>query len=257
MHDVRVAILGCGPAGLFAAEACRQEGLKYSIYAPKNMSQIAGAQYLHKPIPELSSAEPEGLIDYLKIGTRDGYALKVYGHIGMEVSWDTFEPGKKPYWSLSDAYAQAWKIHEDKIRNTKVSPKHIRSMKRDYDLIINTAPKRFLCLKPQDHSFNDQKVFLSVPEERMMGNNKIVYNGQREVSWYRWSFIQGFSCYEFSDRPTWKKKEVLEIHKPLHTTCTCHKGDKYLEVGRYGRWEKRALTHEAYYMTMERLDEML
>jgi hypothetical protein len=253
---MNVAIIGCGPAGMFAAEACSQQGVPFSIYAPKGVSSISGAQYLHEAIPWLTG-DQDGYITFKKIGTRDGYALKVYGHLGMDVSWDTFTDGPKPYWSLQSAYLTAWMRYEEHIKSIKVKPTDIRKLKKDYSLVINTAPKIFLCKHPDDHKFTSQTVFLTLPEERHLQNgNQIIYNGQREVPWYRWSFIHGLSCYEFSHDPKYKKKETIEIRKPLINFCDCHEGDGYLEVGRYGRWRKGALTHEAYFKTMDKIDAL-
>jgi len=258
MKEVSVAIIGCGPAGMFAAEACRQQGITPRILAPrKSMSTIGGAQYLHKEIPGLTG-KADGLIHYRKLGTRDGYANKVYGNLKMQVSWDTFDEGARPFWSLQSAYALAWLRSSETIREISVIPGHLRALINSYDLVINTAPKKMLCLQPDRHTFTSQRVYLTVPEKRvdLRAENQIVYNGQPRVRWYRWSFINGLGSYEFSFDPGYTKKQVIEIHKPLNNFCDCHESDKYLEVGRYGRWQKGALTHEAYFLTMEALDAL-
>lgn len=259
MVFVKVAIIGCGPAGLFAAHACAQSGLEFDILAPKKMSPLGGAQYLHQEIPALSESKPSS-VSFRKIGTRDGYALKVYGNMAMEVSWDKFDEGTVPCWSLQNAYIRGWIRYSDNILGTTVAPEDIKKLKKKYDLLINTAPKRMLCLHPDEdgHDFTWQQVFITQPEMRQGGAvaNQIVYNGQREVDWYRWSMIQGASCYEYSHKPAFKKKEFHEVRKPLRNFCDCHASDAYLEVGRYGRWAKGALTHEAYYNTMEAISAL-
>jgi hypothetical protein len=253
---MKVAIIGCGPAGLFAAEACRQEGVSYTIFGERKQSQIAGAQYLHREIPELAEIQ-RGEIDYVKVGTRDGYANKVYGNLNMEVSWDTFDEGTKPYWSLNDAYRLAWIRHEERINGQMVDGVGIRSLVAEYGLVVNTAPKASMCLNRM-HRFNAQTVYLKPEQRHQHGPNTIVYNGQPPVDWYRWSFIDGFSCYEFSRQPSFRRKQIIEIKKPTLHFCDCHEeyALKYLEVGRFGRWAKKALTHEAYYMTLDRFYEM-
>ena len=44
---------------------------------------------------------------------------------------------------------------------------------------------------------------------------------------------------------------VAAVRKPLTTDCNCH--PDWLHVGRYGRWTKGVLSHDAYFATMARL----
>jgi hypothetical protein len=241
---MRVCVIGCGPAGLFAAEACRVLGAEYRILSPKpEPSIITGAQYLHRPIPSLTSPDPDGMIRFEKMGSRDGYAMKVYGNMAMPVSWDTFDEGVYPYWSLREVYARAWTLHDAVIFDQAVQPEDIAGLQTQYDLIINTAPLKALCL--QGHDFTSQSVFITAPQE-LYGKreNKIVYNGLRAVGWYRWSLINGISCYEFPKSPNSQQIKTHEIKKPLANFCDCH--PRMLRVGRYGEWKKGKLTHHAY-----------
>jgi hypothetical protein len=52
----RVLILGCGPAGLFAAQAAKNAGADYRILSKRRKSEMFGAQFLQSPIA--------GIIDY-------------------------------------------------------------------------------------------------------------------------------------------------------------------------------------------------
>jgi hypothetical protein len=136
-------------------------------------------------------------------------------------------------------------------------PRDIKALCNSYDLVVSTAPKNKLCLQPDRHQFNSQTVWVAVSDRNLSSHeNQIVYNGQRDVPWYRWSLISGLSSYEFPHEQTYKQKEVREVHKPLLHFCDCHQYENYLEVGRYGRWKKGALTHEAYDLTMDALDAL-
>ena len=59
---MNVAVLGCGPAGLIAAWAAEQAGADVQIYSKKVQSIIPGSQYLHGPIPGVSSPYAEGVV---------------------------------------------------------------------------------------------------------------------------------------------------------------------------------------------------
>src|SRR5215470_19138644 len=100
---MKVAVLGCGPAGLMAAYACTVEGLTPHIYSKPNKSIIIGAQYLHLPIPNITLPEPEVEIKYVKVGTPEGYARKVYGNEAAPTSWDRFSEGLHKGWGLREA----------------------------------------------------------------------------------------------------------------------------------------------------------
>src|SRR4051794_36471109 len=110
-----VAVLGCGPAGLLSAHAAILGGCDVLVYSIKQKSPMNGAQYLHSPIPELTSQDPDAIIRYAKVGTRAGYATKVYGHPEAPCSWDKFEEGPRPAWSLSDSYEELWSRYGDLI----------------------------------------------------------------------------------------------------------------------------------------------
>ncbi|HEY7420289.1 MAG TPA: hypothetical protein VH593_34240, partial [Ktedonobacteraceae bacterium] len=84
---IRAVVLGCGPAGLLAAHACSLNGADVRIFSLKRPSYISGAQYLHQAIPGLSGA-PDGDIMITKVGTREGYAKKVYGNANKATSWE-------------------------------------------------------------------------------------------------------------------------------------------------------------------------
>jgi len=50
----RIFILGCGPAGLFAAQAAAEMGCSAVIISKLRRSEMYGAQYLHSEIPGLT-----------------------------------------------------------------------------------------------------------------------------------------------------------------------------------------------------------
>jgi len=75
----RAAVLGCGPAGIFAAQAFTEAGWRVKLFSKKRRSEMFGAQYLHSPIPGLSDPDAFSLVEYVLQGSADDYRSKVYG----------------------------------------------------------------------------------------------------------------------------------------------------------------------------------
>jgi hypothetical protein len=244
---MRVAVLGCGPAGLLAAFAAKQQGAEVTVISEKRRSPIGGAQYLHDYIPGLVSDIPDGTVTYRKMGTKFMYALKVYGDTEAPTSWDEFTLGKHFAWSLNTAYdmllAKFWKDVVDE----HIAPLHISKICRQYDLVFCTVPAKLLCFKPHDHEFEAQEIRLV--DGSFADENHIIYNGTSSGYWYRTSNIFGHKWTEYSvhtpeipEGPT-----VRKGWKPLKTNCDCHQDfDNFVRLGRFGQWKKAVLTSDAY-----------
>ena len=92
---MRTLILGSGPAGLFAAHAASMSGSEIMIMSKPRKSFMRGAQYLHRPIPGLSSEQNSFIISYEMVGDIEGYKRKVYGNTdlrGKKVSPEDSRP---------------------------------------------------------------------------------------------------------------------------------------------------------------------
>jgi hypothetical protein len=110
-----VGIFGCGPAGLFAAQAVQDMGHQPVIISKKIKSKIYGAQFLHKPIPGLVNPKPQGYIKTYRLGTAAGYAERVYGNGTELTSWDRVPVDPVKAWDLREAYDRAWEKFEGQI----------------------------------------------------------------------------------------------------------------------------------------------
>lgn len=239
-----VAVLGCGPAGLLAAHAVSLEGLQPRIFSMYRRSPIGGAQYLHAPIPELTGDEPDGYVTFVKDGTRDGYAKKVYGRPDAEVSWDLFEAGDHQVWNMRLAYDLLWQRYERHITDAQVHPRHLDGLARLFPLTLSCIPAKTLCMLPGRHRFTDQLVYISTGDEQAPPRDMtIVYNGELDIPWYRGSRIFNTPGVEWPEAP--EGLAAHRIHKPLWTNCDCH--PDLVRLGRYGAWQKSLLIHDAFF----------
>lgn len=262
---MNVVVFGCGPAGLFAAEAAKQSGCDVIIYSKKNKSTMYGAQYLHRPIPGTESYLHEGVsIKYLLNGTPESYRKKVYGDM-----WDgTVSPEDLEEdhlaWDIREAYHELWDRWSNRIidlpygiERSTVRVLHDGS---HYGTIINSIPRPQLCF--QRHPFGSTQIWAAgeAPEIGI----KLPYNcppqsvlcdGGEDVSWYRLSNIFGRKTIEWSgERKKPPISGVAKVTKPTSHGCDCW--PKITHVGRYGRWEKGVLSHSAYFDTLEKLGSL-
>lgn len=244
---MKVAILGCGPAGLLAVHGALQMGHEPFCYSIKQKSVIPGAVYLHEEIPGMTPEEPDGVVTFHREGTRDGYALKVYGNVQAPVSWDTFPTGEYEAWSMHDLYDRLWTEYGSSVIDQRLDDDLLDGVAESFPLTISSIPARALC-KNHYHAFNGANVWISDEAWRDCPDNGIVYNGEQSIPWYRTSRIFGYGATEY----TVPVNGAYQGTKPTHTNCDCRPDIK--RVGRFGRWEKGVLVHHAFRQSMEVLD---
>jgi len=260
---VRVAILGSGPAGLLAAFAAHQQGNIVTIFSEGSRSDIFGAQYLHRAIPQLTNENPDMTIDIAKVGTQQGYAKLVYGDRNAPVSWEHFEPGTIPAWDLRTVYANLWTMYEHLIVPGNVNWPDAARIAEDHDMTFSTIPMRHLCNR-NGHKFPHINIWVLVQPPWMekwdSGLHIMYYNGYPPdgseggwigYDWYRFSKINGWSAWEYTkpidpETDLWGDRYIVQGMKPMGTDCTCAEFLGITPIGRWGKWERGVLTHHAY-----------
>lgn len=258
----RIAILGCGPTGLFTAHAFASLGFsEISILSRKRRSEMFGAQYLHEPIPGLS--EEEGTpITYSLRGTPEQYARKVYdGKLPAFVTSPALLPERQIAYDIRRAYFAAWDRYADRITNVRVQPSMMVDIQRGFDIVVSTIPARDLCNQTcgDVHRFDVQKVYaIGDAPERGVFCPIIVQpwtvecNGEENPRWYRASNVFGYKTAEWPGSNPPPVADIAVVEKPIGTNCDCwtdHKG--FMRAGRFGTWTKGVLSHQAYYDVME------
>lgn len=254
----KVIILGCGPAGLFAAHAAVGQGMDVRILSKPRKSFMRGAQYLHRPIPGLSR-EPFK-VDYRLEGSVEGYRDKVYGDVtDVQVSPETLT-GIADAWDIREAYEAAWAEYNSLIEPWDVTQRDPYDLYPQCDLVVSTIPAKLLCHNPR-HEFVSQMIW-STDFIRYTGaftndltgrieDNIVVCSGDPEDWWYRISRIHGWENTEYPHRFKPDTDRVWEVEKPISNNCTCH--SKMLRLGRYGAWKKGILSDSAFYEMEELL----
>jgi len=252
---VDVVILGCGPAGLAAAEAAISTGRSVLIASVTDQpSTQYGCQYLHAPIPGHESVR-HTTVGYHLNGTPDQYRKKVYGNKWEgKVSPEDFV-GEHEAWDIRATYRSMWvELHDNpKAEFVQISP--IKGGAIPYDLyrlhpthIFSTIPAPGLCYI-KSHEFLYHTIYANGDTHRGTDlTDSIVCDGTDEVEWYRNACVFGYRTTEWSKRPS-NGAHVVVVAKPLKTNCGCHQ--EVHKLGRYGKWQKSYLVHQVWPEVME------
>lgn len=256
---MKVAILGCGPAGLMAAAGAQAASLDadVQVFSYKRKSDMHGAQYLHNPIPHYTNMKYSVVIDYLLKGTEEMYRRKVYGgtpFIG-ETSVQVLQ--ERHYaWDIRSTYDALWDDLKYLVNHTEVDAEGIVALSGKADLVISTIPAPAICWR--GHTFRAQQVW-AAGEAPSLGiripydcpGNTVICNGEDMPTWYRVSNIYGHKTVEWSlhsmkERPPVGKPTI--INKPIDHNCDCW--PNIVRAGRFGEWKKGVLSDSAYRVGM-------
>lgn len=245
----RVAVIGCGPAGLLAAYAALQAGHAVTVLAQRvQRSRIGGAQYLHERIPGLHrDPNPDFEVHFEFRGTKPIYAKKVYGRKDAPCSWGKFGD-RASAWRMDYAYDRLWHLFHDKVQQFNATPKTVDGLFANFDYVFSSAPAPSLCY--QQHDFYSVEIWVasgwSAREVGFVPHGTVIYNGVHSDPWYRASNLTGEVQVETAV-PVYARSISLE--KPLRHECSCWVDRPFYGVGRYGAWKKGELVHHAYHET--------
>lgn len=266
---MRVCVLGCGPAGLMAAHGALLAGAEdVRIISRKRKSELFGTQYLHAPIPGMTD-RPAVDVRYTLRGDVEEYRRKVYGEDWTGKSSPEDLDEEHEAWDIRQTYNALWDTYGDYIIHEEMNKRWVEEFMRGapragFDLVISSIPRPLTCL--ESHVFPSTTVWAIgdapergqfVPMRDGIENNTVLCNGESEPSWYRLSKVFNYASVEWPGRVKPPLDGVALVEKPLKTNCNCHDDDDGIVfVGRYGRWEKGVLSHEAYqdaFAAVERL----
>jgi len=204
----KVAILGCGPAGLVAAHAATLTGADVQIFSRKQKSQLYGAQYLHAPIPFVTPVLDCKIVNYTLNGTPEEYRRKVYGDADVEVS-PVKLLGPQKAWDIRDTYEHLWALYHDLVTpmaDIKYHEVQEIMAREDWARVYSSIPAPAICAAPSWHHFESARIWAvgavetgAFEPREMEDASAIVCDGTSERRWYRSSNVFGFTCISSSD----------------------------------------------------------
>jgi len=261
----RIAVLGCGPAGLLAAHAVKMTtGSDPIIVSNDRISPLYGAQYLHKPIPGTESWATRGrLVRYELRGTSAEYRSKVYGNKAED---ERVSPedliGEHYAWDIRSTYLDLYRRYKPVIISHLIDRNDLLGTSRllqGMDVVISSVHRHFLCEDRDGHQFRSQRVWArgDAPElDRWAGidvpDDRVICDGSEDVAWYRAARVFHHTTVEWPTTVA-RPDGASSVDKPIGHNCDCNPLGVSLFVGRYGSWRKGILSHEAYYDTVQAL----
>ena len=248
---MKVAILGSGPAGLFAAHAAVMAGSEVRIFSAGLRSSISGAQFMRRPVPGLSGESFD--IHYRLDGDWSIYSEKVEGDTAdLRDSIETFTD--IPAYDLREAYDNAWDLYGRMVRYGDIEGDLPRGIHNWADVVVSSVPARALCHNPA-HDFASRRIWIADFVKKLGAfendvDNLVVCSGYEDDWWYRQSRIGGYESTEFPDshHPTKSTRAVL---MPVSTNCICN--SDIVRVGSKGEWKSGVFADSAFYKTEELL----
>lgn len=246
-----VLVFGCGPAGLMVAHAAALADCNVKIVSRKRKSQLFGAQYLHGPIPYVTTDLPVR-VRYELRGTPLEYRDKVYGKGWRGTVSPEDVEADHDAWDIRAAYDKLWEMYSPYIVDVGeiAIPTDFGDLASGVsaDVVFSTVPALALCHN-EEHSFGAKEIW-AVGDAPELGQrcpvpapkSTVVCNGEKEPAWYRAANVFGHTTAEWAMRPP--ISGVANVLKPLKTDCDCY--PDIARAGRYGKWEKGVLTHHAF-----------
>lgn len=250
-----VMVVGTGPAGMLAAYGALLEGCEVTMVAPPAApirSKIHGAQYIHAQIEGLPDEIQPFNIRYRHFGTEEGYRKKIYGdNVPVDgTSWGSFKPYEIA-WSMGEVYewlATTMILVDGAAAfvRMEVTEEDLVHFTERYDFVFNTAPLNKIC---PDGVFLTETVYVTGGNPLAVPEDEIHYYGDPAIVPYRASNIRGVTSTEFPagayESMGWLLKlQVRPVVKPL--SCSNVGMHGVYRLGRYGKWHKGILAHEAY-----------
>jgi hypothetical protein len=254
VDEIRVTIVGCGPAGLAAAHAAVGLGAEVTIYGPGVKSPQNGPLLIQRPIPGINNGHPDGTIHQIVIGGSIlDYRYKLYGDVNIGINGDVLQ---KEYhaWDHRETYDKLWDLYNSLIHEAHISGIGLFRMHNYADLVVSTADASRMCVTKGVHRFLFKEVAIT-PECSYPGqpDNTIVFNGGHEYQWVRSSRVFGVPVTEWNidDAPPGARI----IRKPIGTDCNCY--PHVLRTGRFGAYKNEVWVDTAYNDTRAALVSMM
>lgn len=203
---MKVAILGCGPAGLLAAHACYISDVEFDIFSKKRKSELFGSQYLHNPIPELTDYRDDGVpVKYITLGTPEEYRRKTHGKWwDGQVAPEEFEPDHTA-WDIRQAYDRLWNLYWRKVTNFDINaashalqayPDEAVSYeigmnscigikgKDEYDLVVSTVPRTLWKREGDEYIFSEGWALGDAPERGVFVEEVLKEMGENDGGFF-------------------------------------------------------------------------
>ena len=263
MSNPKVAVIGLGASGAFAAKAAYDMKCEVEVYVTQAGKMSPGATWLHWLPEDVTSQFTPTQIYVMGKGTSDQYTKRQWGKVypssfPVTPAW---EVGYDPTQVLEVLVPAACNIN---MIPYPLSDADIRDLSVGFDLVFQTFPTRVSKEEqPPLRSFvAAAKLGQSDPEK-----NFVVYNGTKIGIVVREAQLFGNHFLEFPKDMTaeevWDQqdldgyqvvtlKDLDPSTKPWQTVRS-----RIKLIGRWAQWDRKILSHDAYAIAQKHVQEFL
>lgn len=260
---MKVAVLGSGPSGMFAAHAAVQSGVDEVVIfdrQPDIARKTSGVFYIHDSCDLLLEGHTINQCVLGALGQSEQtvarkYGIKVYGKPIEKVSIVDVLKNRSTYgYNSQQAMDRLWDLYKDniEIQSFENYDEIADLLTKGFDKVISTipAPNLFPGL-----IFNFEKAWMRVGKAPI-NESFIFYSVSPVHKWYRASALFGTFVQEFPWSIPKKEKDGYQIFDIMKVIDIDNGGQlpehpDILFAGRFGAWAKKELTHDVYYKTLE------
>jgi hypothetical protein len=251
---VRVAILGCGISGLFAAKACEDAGVKdisiWSKYA--DMPRVFGFQYLHDncgmPIQSqilrediLQSNIPIDVCEKL-------YSIKVYGNDSTKNSISKLLSHNKQIYNLADAVDILWNKYGSIVQHVDINSMSDLAFFQAYDKVFSSIPAtQFVGILEITTNLHYRTAYVYTCPTASIANT-VFFDVDPSNPVYRYGTLFNNFFME-ANKPI--IPNMAAVRKVEGADLAMQFPDYVIPIGRYGEWNKEVLAHNVYYKVLE------
>jgi len=251
----KVAVIGLGPSGCYAARAARDLGCEVDVFTFGETKPAPGAFWLHWLPDELARIHKAENIYLVGKGNPIVYSQRQWGDLWNKIPTNSF-PTKDHWtkgWNFSKIFETLLPMQCDvKQMAYPLSDTDIKDLSQQYDKVFQTFPRK------QDIEAQPKKIPFVVGLSRMdnVGKNFVVYNGEenidnpivREACLFGWNFSEFPKNYPLSKAKEWHGEDfiILKDFAPGTEPIPQDIHDKIQLVGRWAEWNSMRLSHQVY-----------
>jgi len=260
-----VCVLGAGPAGLLAAWGAVKEGVGTLVIGDRDTSyrpgRIFSLQYLHDPCGLEFAArrihlhydvDPSPVL--LETSLQYAYNRKLGRPDDEENSTRFLFESPVNVWSLKDAYYWLYRSLATAMIQDEVDFDRILNICENYDLVISTIPLDLLF----PHMEWPVRETLITPgfAPLVIPRNTCLYNLEPTVPWYRITHLDGGLSAEWISKGDYDPDVFQKLRKVVKAPKYPPLPNNLVLAGRWGTWDPKALTHDAYQIARRAVREI-
>ena len=264
-NRTKVAVLGLGMAGVYAAKAASDNGCFVQVYQHGKTQFPLGAFWQHWVPPDIAKVVPATSIKMIPEGTASDYMSLQWGRVPNNHIKSSFPAKTKVVAGYNPEKVLAAMIPENVMTlENPISTEEVFLLCEQYDFVFQTFPA--------EYSYSAQKPLIPFWTSVLYDScdpeiNEVWYNGKGEGHIVRSAKLWGNQYFEFPKYLSYEEirkvtpagvleKMVFQELKDMSPFTVGFQPSVYSPsnlhfVGRWAEWNNKRLTHQVYAVVEE------